>query len=79
MPQVRHEIEFAQETIERRAAFDDIRHLPEDLEDALLTRAHVFGKEYARRTAHGEAAQAAMAADAHRAETIRRTLFERGA
>ncbi len=79
VPQMRHEFELAQEAFERRAAFDDVRHLAKDLEHALLARAQVFGEEHARGAADGKASQAAVAADAHRAEAIGWILLQRSA
>jgi hypothetical protein len=48
MTQVRDELVFAQESVERRAALDHVRHLAEDLEHPLLARGDVLRQEHAR-------------------------------
>ena len=79
MIEVRDEFVFAQEAIEGRAAFDDVRHLPENLEYPLLAGANVLRKEHARGAADGQAPHAALATNPHGAEFVGRCLLERGA
>ena len=70
VPQVRDQLVFAQEAVERRAAFDDVRDLAEDLEHALLAGARVAREVDARGPADGQPTDALIAADVHRAESV---------
>ena len=77
--ETRRQVVLAQESVEGRAAVRNIRHLPEHLEDPGLPDALDFGKEHARGTADGYAADAAITADPHRTEAVGRRRLERRA